>query len=136
MRTNILVIKRQLSKLWALSRRIQDTWLPGTWTAEVLSSGFDSIFTDKCFNVTSQVTDDKDEGQKRTTGNWRGTFYKDRIGGNGFKLKEDQLKLHIRREFLTVKVERRWNKLPRGAVDAPSWGVFRSWLDWALSHLI
>lgn len=44
---------------------------------------------------------------------WRGTFYKglqaldfNSIDGNGFKMKEDWFKSHIRKEFLTVRVVR------------------------------
>lgn len=36
-----------------------------TWdmkTAEVLKSGFESVFADKCFSLASQLMDDKDEG--------------------------------------------------------------------------
>jgi len=35
-----------------------------------------------------------------------------------------------------VRVERRWNRLPREAVDAPSLAVFKARLDGALSNLL
>lgn len=31
-------------------------------TDEMLSSGFESVFADKCFSLALQVMDDKDEG--------------------------------------------------------------------------
>jgi len=46
---------------------------------------------------------------------------KDRISGNGFKLKEGRIRLEIRKKFFTVRVVKHWNRLPRGAVDAPPW---------------
>ncbi|KFQ97675.1 hypothetical protein Y956_12738, partial [Nipponia nippon] len=55
---------------------------------------------------------------------------------NGFKLKEGRWRLDIRKKFFPVRVVRRWNRLPREAVDAPSLEVFKARLDGALSNLI
>ncbi|KFW79428.1 hypothetical protein N305_09843, partial [Manacus vitellinus] len=55
---------------------------------------------------------------------------------NGFKLKEYRFRLDIRKKFLTVRVIRHWNRLPREAVDAPSLKVFKVRLDGALSNLV
>ncbi|PKU49003.1 hypothetical protein llap_656 [Limosa lapponica baueri] len=59
---------------------------------------------------------------------------RDRTTGNGFKLKE--VRLDMRKKFFPVRVVRRWNRLPRGAVDAPSLEVFEARLDGALSNLV
>ncbi|KFR12807.1 hypothetical protein N306_01330, partial [Opisthocomus hoazin] len=55
---------------------------------------------------------------------------------NGFKLKEGRFRLDIRKNFFTMRVVRHWNRLPRGAVDAPSLEVFKARLDGALSSLV
>ena len=56
--------------------------------------------------------------------------------GNGFKLKEGRLRLDIRKKFLTVRVVRHWNRLPREVVVGPSLAVFKTRLDGALSNLV
>ncbi|KGL88367.1 hypothetical protein N301_13078, partial [Charadrius vociferus] len=55
---------------------------------------------------------------------------------NGFKLEEGRFRLDIRKKFLTTRVVRHWNRLPREAVDAPSLEVFKARLDGALSNLV
>ena len=60
----------------------------------------------------------------------------DRTRGNGFKLKEDSLRLDIRKKFFTVRAVRHWNRLPREAVDAPSLEVSKTRLDEAFSNLV
>ncbi|KFV11586.1 hypothetical protein N340_03568, partial [Tauraco erythrolophus] len=44
--------------------------------------------------------------------------------------------LDRRNKFFTMTVVRHWNRLPRGAVSAPSLEVFKARLDEALSNLI
>jgi len=39
---------------------------------------------------------------------------------NEFKLKERRFRLDIRRKFSTIRLVKRWHRLPRGVVDAPS----------------
>ena len=60
----------------------------------------------------------------------------DKMRGNGFKLKEGRFRLDIRKKFFTMRVVRHWNRLLRGAVDAPSLAVFKARLDGALSNQV
>ncbi|KFQ69711.1 hypothetical protein N335_13800, partial [Phaethon lepturus] len=55
---------------------------------------------------------------------------------NGFKPKEGRFKLAIRKTFFTMKVVKRWHRLPREVVDAPSLATSQVRLDGALSNLI
>ena len=50
---------------------------------------------------------------------------------NGFKLKEDNFRLAIKKKFFTLRVVRPWPRLPREAVAAPSLAVFKAGLDGA-----
>ncbi|KFQ68154.1 hypothetical protein N335_07274, partial [Phaethon lepturus] len=54
---------------------------------------------------------------------------------NGFKLKECRFRLDIKKKFLTMRVVKRWSRLPREVVDAPSLAAFQVRLDGALSSL-
>jgi len=56
---------------------------------------------------------------------------RDKTRVNGFKLKEGRITLFIRKEFFTMRVVRHWNRMPRGAVDAPSLKVFKAREDGA-----
>ncbi|KFW70382.1 hypothetical protein AS28_03186, partial [Pygoscelis adeliae] len=46
-----------------------------------------------------------------------------------------RFRLDIRKKFF-MRVVKHWNRLPRGAVDAPSLETFKVRLDRALSNLI
>ena len=59
-----------------------------------------------------------------------------RTGGNGLKLKEGDFWLDIRGKFFTMRVVRRWNRLPREVVDAATLEVFKARLDGALGSLV
>ncbi|KFP90805.1 hypothetical protein N311_12892, partial [Apaloderma vittatum] len=55
---------------------------------------------------------------------------------NGLKLQGGRFRLDIRRKFLTMRVVKHWNRLPKEAVDAPSLEVFKARFDVALSNLV
>ncbi|KGL92139.1 hypothetical protein N301_04620, partial [Charadrius vociferus] len=55
---------------------------------------------------------------------------------NGFKLKEGRFRLNIMKKFVTLRVVRHWNRLPREVVGAPSLEVFKARLDVALGSLV
>lgn len=61
---------------------------------------------------------------------------KNRKRGNGFKLKGGRFRLDIRKKFITQRVVRHRNRLPREAVDAPSLEVLKDRLDGSLANLI
>ncbi|KAJ7422112.1 hypothetical protein BTVI_15408 [Pitangus sulphuratus] len=54
---------------------------------------------------------------------------------SGLELKEGWFRLDIRKKFLTVRVMRPWNRLPREAGDAPPLEGFKARLNEALSNL-
>jgi len=51
------------------------------------------------------------------------------------KIKEGKLRLDVKKKFSTSRVLRRWNKLLREVVDAPSLEALKATLDGALGSL-
>ncbi|KFQ78713.1 hypothetical protein N335_03658, partial [Phaethon lepturus] len=55
---------------------------------------------------------------------------------NSFKLKEGRFRLDLRKKFLTMRVVKHWQRLPRAVVDASCLETFRVRLDGDLSNVI
>ncbi|GAB0191829.1 hypothetical protein GRJ2_001648200 [Grus japonensis] len=56
--------------------------------------------------------------------------------GNGHTLKHVQSHLKTRKRFLTARVVKYWNGLPREVVESPPVGVFKPQLDTVLGNLL
>jgi len=59
-----------------------------------------------------------------------------RTKSNGFKLREGRFRLDIRKKFFTIRVVKRWNRLPREVVEAPFLETFKASLKGVLSNLM
>ena len=59
-----------------------------------------------------------------------------RTRSNGPKLQQGKFRLDIRKNFLTRRVLKLWNKLPGEVSKSPSLEVFKAELDKALAGMI
>ncbi|KFQ05392.1 hypothetical protein N329_13083, partial [Haliaeetus albicilla] len=55
---------------------------------------------------------------------------------NGSKLHQGRFRLVLRKHFLTKRVVKHWNRLPREVFDAPSPSMLKRHLDNALNNML
>lgn len=138
--------------LWVLASCIKDLWsnfslfhvlAPFWWTIQCYSCISWSLR--KCRLQKRKIELSKIKLQGDLTAAFQflnGVYEKDmdrpfsRASAIGFKLKEDQFRLRIKKKFFTTRMVEHWNNLPKEVMDASFLETFKVKLGKALTNLI
>ncbi|KGL79567.1 hypothetical protein N309_12208, partial [Tinamus guttatus] len=55
---------------------------------------------------------------------------------NGLRFHQVRLRVDIRKNFYTKRMEKHWNRLPKEVVESPSLAVFKKCVDEALRDMV
>jgi len=125
---------------WSMSRGGPQKWSKG-WNSSPMGTGWESWGCSAWRREGSEVTWEWPFSIWRGATGKKGTLFSrvcgDRTRGSCFNVKEvGWFRLVVQKKSFTVRVVRRWHRLPRDVVDSPSLKTLKVRLDWALCSLI